>query len=201
MFVYNRRKLVAVPLLRQKVALLESRAYSTYRARLEAHKRITRLNISWNTALVGLATSTTVAAVGQLVYPGMYGSGGNALMVVLAVLSLVASLVVSSMNYGARARAMEASYKRIQQISLLAERMETTIPSDQLARRFEELQREYEIAIESSENHVTADHHKAINQKSWETRNQSVLNALPYITLVVPVLLLVPFVNWFFNGI
>ena len=201
MCVFNRKKLVAEPPISDHIENLEQRAFKTYRARVEAHKRIARLNLSWNTALVSLATSTTVAAVGQLVIPTMYGAGGNALMVVLAILSLVVSLVVSSMNYGARARSMEASYKRIQQISFLAERLEVVTPPDQLARRFDELQREYEIAIESSENHTTADHHKACEERSRETLKHAALYLLPYLTLIVPILLLVPFVSWFFDGI
>ncbi|MFC0105606.1 SLATT domain-containing protein [Kibdelosporangium aridum] len=179
---------------------LEDRAYKTYLARVHAHRRLSRLNATWNTSLVSLATSTTVASVGQLVDQGMYGKGGNALMVVLAVLSLVVSLVVSSMNYGARARAMEASYKRIQQIAFMAERLLATVPNEDAVRRYVEVQKEYEIAIESSENHATADHHRAEKKRSKETLKHSVLDVLPYVTLVVPVLLLIPFVGWFFDG-
>lgn len=46
----------------------------------------------------------------------MYGTGGETLLVALSVLSLVISLVVANANYGARARSMESSYKKIQQI-------------------------------------------------------------------------------------
>ncbi|MCP3803501.1 SLATT domain-containing protein [Allokutzneria sp. A3M-2-11 16] len=183
----------------EDVKRLEDRSYKTYLARVQAHRRLTRMHVSWNTSLISLSTSTTIASTGQLVEPKMYGAGGNALMVVLAVLSLVVSLVVSSVNYGARARAMEASYKRIQQISLMAERLPRVVGADELTQRYVELQKEYEIAVEASENHVSADHDRARGVLSMATAKHFTLDVLPYLTLLIPVLLMVPFVNWFFR--
>ncbi|MCP3804954.1 SLATT domain-containing protein [Allokutzneria sp. A3M-2-11 16] len=201
MFIYNRNRLVAEPPLLEAIKKLENRSFATYLARVQAHKRIVRLNASWNTSLIALATSTTIASTGQLVEPKMYGNGGNALMVVLSVFSLVVSLVVSSVNYGARARSMEASYKRIQQISLMAERLPVIAVAENLAQRYIELQKEYEIAIESSENHAKGDHDRATGTLTKDTIKNFFLDVLPYLTLSIPVLLLIPFIGWFFNGL
>ncbi|WP_345409200.1 SLATT domain-containing protein [Nonomuraea salmonea] len=95
----------------------------TYLSRLNAYRRLAHANIAWNAALVALSTSTVIASVGMLVEKNMYGKGGDALMVALAVFSLSISLVVSSVGYGTRAKAMEENYKRIQQISVLAENL------------------------------------------------------------------------------
>lgn len=201
MFCFDRKRLVVEPPILEQIKKLEVRAYSTFLARVRAHKRLVRLNSAWNTSLITLATSTTIASVGQLVDSKMYGNGGNALMVVLAVLSLVVSLVVSSVNYGARARSMEASYKRIQQISLMAERLPAIVDTGQLLQRYVELQKEYEVAIEYSENHMTTDHDGTTGVPLKSKFKQLVLDILPYLTLLIPVLLVIPFLGWFFGGI
>jgi hypothetical protein len=200
MFSFDRKRLVVEPPTLGHIKKLEARAYSTFLARVRAHKRLVRLNTAWNTSLITLATSTTIASVGQLVDSKMYGNGGNALMVVLAVLSLVVSLVVSSVNYGARARSMEASYKRIQQISLMAERLPAIVGEGQLSQRYVELQKEYEVAIEYSENHMTADHDGVTGVPLTGKLKQFSLDILPYLTLLIPILLVIPFMEWFFNG-
>ncbi len=134
---------------------LEDRTYKTYRSRIRAYHRLRRRDNAWNASLIALSTSTTVASIGMLVDREMYGKGGDALMLALAVLSLVASLVVASAKLRERAQSMEGSYKRIQQIAVAAE----NIPEDAVSgyQRLQELRQEYLIAIESSENHSSAD--------------------------------------------
>jgi SMODS and SLOG-associating 2TM effector domain family 5 len=161
---------------------------------------LTRRNNSWNASLISLATATTAASVGLLVDRKMYGRNGDAIMLVVAILSLVASLVVSSANYGARARSMEASYKKIQEVAATAENLRNE-PGPVDYKRYLELHREYQIAIESSENHTSADYHryKATSWR-WSVRylwRDTLLGLAPYISLVVPVVLLVPFLRWF----
>lgn len=186
--------------LSEQVKKLEDRAFSTYQARLKAHERLHRRNNAWNASLVALATSTTIASVGVLVERNMYGSRGDSLLVSLAILSLVASLVVSSVNYGSRARAMEASYKRIQQISVAAESFFVG-SSPPTRQRLLELQREYGIAVESSENHSEADYLRSCGQPGRRVWRDTFVTAAPYVTLVVPLALLVSFAKWYFAGI
>ncbi|MFE0313916.1 SLATT domain-containing protein [Amycolatopsis sp. NPDC058986] len=185
----------------EAVKRLEARSFKTYSARLKTHERLSRRNTAWNASLVSLATSTTIASVGLLVERNMYGTRGDSLMVALAILSLVASLVVSSVNYGSRARAMEANYKRIQQLSLAAEGF---FVSDKPAtrQRFLELEKEYGIALESSENHSEADYARSGGRVSKRvTWRDTLITVAPYITLVIPLALLVPFAKWFIDGI
>ncbi|WP_169523901.1 SLATT domain-containing protein [Amycolatopsis balhimycina] len=179
---------------------LEERAYKTYLARVRAHQRLGRRNNAWNTSMIALSTSTTIASVGLLVNRPMYGTGGDTLMAALAILSLVSSLVVSSVNYGGRARAMEASYKRIQQISLAAEDVAND-PSQATRQRLNELQREYAIAIDASENHSDADYHRSQKVNWRKLWRDSLVSYFPYATLAVPIGLMVPFAKWFIDGL
>lgn len=182
---------------------LEDRTFKTYVSRIRAHQRLRRRDNAWNSSLIILSTSTTVSSVGLLVDREMYGRGGDALMLALAVLSLVASLVVASAKFGARAQAMESSYKRIQQISVAAE----NIPEDPAGGydRLRELRHDYLIAIEYSENHSTADYARTANLGRWRTLKatwrDSLIGLAPYVTLVIPLALVVPFVRWFISGL
>ncbi|WP_433503227.1 SLATT domain-containing protein [Pseudonocardia halophobica] len=205
--IFGRRRSVAephFPSIVNALSRLERRAYSTYKSRLRAYERLNRRNNAWNASLIALATATTVAAVGMLVDKEMYGKQGDSLMVALAILSLVASLVVSSVNYGVRSRAMESSYKRIQQIAYHAENLRD-VAEEVSFTRFQELHKEYEIALEASENHSSADFHR-FNESDWlmikrRTWRDSVVSLAPYVTLIVPVLILVPFVRWYLGGL
>lgn len=179
-----------------------NRSFGTYQARLCAHQRLAKRNNAWNAALIALATSTTIASIGLLVDKTMYGAGGDALMVSLAVLSLVASLIVSNANYSARARAMEGNYKRIQQISLAAER-EMRLGGD--PGRIDEIQQEYNVTIDSSENHSTADYirsgGKSVTHPRFTLAKDIVAGSAPYLALTAPIALVVPFAMWFYNGL
>ncbi|NBE82740.1 SLATT domain-containing protein [Micromonospora rubida] len=192
---------------------LEKRSYTTYLCRLNASRRLSHANIAWNLALVALSTSTAIASVGLLAKRDMYGVGGDALMVSLSILSLVASLVVSGAGYGTRARAMEDNYKRIQQISVAAENLKEYAGPDRQDKG-EKLQWEYEVAVASTENHTSRDFHKVQSSSRGGTRSKakrlhdlavsaaySSVTLLPYASLVVPILILIPFSTWFFNGI
>lgn len=188
---------------------LENRSFTTYKSRLKAHQRLYRRNVAWNSSLVSLATSTTIASVGLLVDRTMFGARGETLMVVLAILSLVISLVVSSVNYGSRSRAMESSYKKIQQLSFSAEALKLE-PMPSRRQKFFELKREYEIAVDSSENHSEADYYRHLRgqpgyqktaKHSRAILRDDLVSLVPYVTLAVPVSLTVPLAVWFINGI
>lgn len=192
-----------LPSISTALMRLEKRAYSTYKSRLRAYDRLSRRNNAWNASLIALATATTIAAVGMLVDDQMYGKQGDALMAALAILSLVASLVVSSVNYGVRSRAMESSYKRIQQISYHAENLRDSAEEVSYSR-FLELHKEYEIALEASENHSNADFHR-FQEKNWLKRQRTTwqdtaISLAPYLSLAIPLLIMVPFVRWLINA-
>ena len=127
-------------------------------------------------------------------------------MVALAITSLVTSLVVSSVNYGTRAKAMESNYKKIQRISVEVEALRSApAPGTNLHEEYRDLLHEYGYVIDSSENHSDSDYQKANSmsgapitaKQGWR---ESLLSVVPYAFLGVPVAVLVPFIFWFFRG-
>lgn len=113
---------------------------------------------------------------------------------------------------------MEGSYKRIQQISLAAENF-LNFDSEDAYQRYLKIQKEYDIAVESSENHTDADYYRAVGKdravdKERDAKKDdedsrrrkslirdTLISLSPYVTLIVPVGLLIPFARWFINGI
>lgn len=181
------------------VQRLEKRSYSTYRSRIKTTERLTRRGNAWNTSLVAISTATTVASIGLLVNPTLYGSHGDALLVVLAVLTLVASLIVSNVNYGSRARAMEANYKRIQQLSIQAEQFLIDRASA-TSTHFLELEREYGVAVEFSENHSTCDFERTQPKPRRRTLwRDDLVTFGPYVSLLIPISLVIRLAMWFFQ--
>ena len=175
------------------VRTLENRSYTTYKDRLFAYNRLEWWDLASNILLVALSTSTTIASVGLLVNDKMYGTNGDALMVALAILSLVASLLVANAKYGARAKQMELSYKQIQCISMKFERLRCSSTSRQeLERALDSIQAEYFNALESSENHLSADHKRMVNKNEHP-------RAAAYTLFLFPAVLLIPFVIWLFD--
>lgn len=142
------------------IELLEGRSYSTYRARLEASKRLTRRNHAWNALLVSFATSTTISSIALLVDGNVYGRYGDLLLVCLGVLSLVASMTVTSLNYSGRAKDMFANYRKLQRLSAALERIRLsgTAPN---AVTVTELSDSYQELLDGSENHTSADFRRA----------------------------------------
>lgn len=187
----------------QMIRRLEQRAYKTYLCRLQAFRRLSHADKAWNTALIAFSTSTTIASVGILVDREMYGRGGDAMLLTLAILSLVASLVVSNVHYGIRAKAMEANYKQIQQISVAAENLLDVQNSDRESR-YRDLLSSYEAAVTSSENHTAHDHRVMQAQlpgSSIAPRKRDAAGVVaPYFTLLLPLALITPFAIWFLNG-
>ncbi|GLZ37154.1 hypothetical protein Acsp05_07790 [Actinokineospora sp. NBRC 105648] len=126
-------------------------------------------------------------------------------MVALAILSLVTSLVVSNMNYGARGRAMEANYKMIQQISAELESFFTGQGTDSWSK-YHDIHRRYLNAVDSSENHSESDHFRNTQDSlSFKHRRKvrfdTSVTFFPVFTLAVPILVIIPFILWFIRGL
>jgi hypothetical protein len=108
---------------------------------------------------------------------------------------------------------MEDNYKRIQQISVSAENLKEYTGPDR-REKYQKLQDEYNVAMSSSENHTEHDFRRAqpIPPHSgfgfWRRVHRSfgwlryfAVTAFPYVSLVIPVALLVPFGVWFVDGL
>jgi len=200
--LWGRKRPVAEPpssVAKELAKRLEDRSYITYKARLKTHQRLRSRGVAWNAFLISSATATTVASVGMLSDSRIYGANGDALLAMLAIVSLVASLVVANMDYGGRSQSVEANYKRIQQISLAAESLAA---HGCRVAEVTSLQREYEIALESSENHSGADYQRSLKIPTdrWRMRRDSLVSVLPFLMLLAPVAVAIPVVVWLTRG-
>lgn len=182
--------------LLKQLNTLERRTYTTYNARLQASIRLARRSRAWNTSLVSLATSTTVASIGMLTDGQMYGSDGDTLLVCVAVLALVASLVTSGLDYSGRSRNMFVNYRKLQALSVKAERAVVS-PSMHTQGVVDRLYDEYDALLDESENHTAGDHLRAQSSSfwSWPILRDWALTLLPYVTLLFPIGLLIPLVG------
>jgi hypothetical protein len=180
-----------------ELQLIEDRTYKTYKSRLKASERLRALGQAWNFSMLALCTSTAVATIGLLTDDKMYGAAGPTLVAVLAVLSLIASLVVAAQSYPARSRDMFASYRRVQRISATAEslRLRDSAPSQS---QIDELLKAYNDALDDSENHSGADYLRAFPTRGMQLPSvtANVALAAPYLSLIAPILVVVPFVIW-----
>lgn len=198
------------PAARAHLKRLEARAYKTYRARESARGRLARRARAWNWALVAFSTSTTIASIGMLTDDQMYGPNGDTLLVCLSILVLVTSLTTSNMDYSARGRDMFINYRKIQRISVEMEELNSQSVRPVTAVLVKELSDHYQTILDETENHTVSDHlrhfsravadsdpHYSRDNKLFRKRRRAMLadfaiTSFPYLTLVVPVVLLLP---------
>lgn len=172
-------------------------SYKTYKARLKATERLLARQRAWNTSLLALSVATTIASIALLSDGEMYGKTGPTVLVCVSALSLVASLAVAGLNYGTRSRDMFMNYRGIQRLSLEAQTLQDNADLDTDAIR--KLSSRYQSLLDDSENHTSADYKAAYPDAKvsvWRLRASALLTALPYLALVVPVLVLIPFIIW-----
>lgn len=187
--------------LRAHAERLEKRAFKTYKARLMAANRLRSRRVAWDTFLIATSTSTTVASIGLLSDPAVLGVRGDVIIAMLAVLSLVVSLVVASVDYAGRCRQMDSNYRSIQRISLEAEAMANGSRS---ARGIHRLQGEYDHIVDASENHSSADYYRAVAAEGGAIspgavraiRLDRAVTSLPYLSLILPVVISVSIATW-----
>jgi hypothetical protein len=186
---------------RQSLAQLEDRAYKTYKARLEACKRLESRSRAVNGLVVALSLSGLVSAAGMLRDRDIYGPNGDALWLFIAILTFAGSLTSSSMGYAARSRNMFQNYRKIQRLSVRAESAKGD-PAQLTRDTFEKLSLEYDDLLDESENHTTADYLRAWSQlapanklskaERWHVLGSSALTWTPWLAVIVPVALVVP---------
>lgn len=168
---------------------------------MQASQRLAFRNNAWNTSLLSLTVATAIASIGLLVDDQMYGRPGPALFVCLAVLSLVMSLAVTSLHYGARSRDLFNNYRRIQRFSTEVEHLRTSNATPGF-QEVKVLLERYNDLLDDSENHTIADY-KASNPSSdnpikysWAVYKDGGISAIPFITLIIPLVVTVPFGTW-----
>lgn len=185
--------------LAELLAHLEDRSFQTYKCRVKAFERIQARSRAWNTALIALATATTVAAVGLLVDDAMYGASGEAFLAACSILGLAASLVVASLDYPGRAVRMESSYKESQDVSSRIQAARSTASTPQIYDH-DRLYDTYSELLRHSENHTDADLQAREGKWTWARRRSVALTVLPYLSLGLPGWLLWHFGSWVIRG-
>lgn len=142
---------------KQPIEKLSRRSYNSYLARLQAEKRLRRVGQWWNAAQFSLSTALVSVSVVFLAFPDEQTPIIVVLLVIQAILALVVSLVVTFLDYSARAKAMFSDYRSLQTFSV---KTETLVESRAriTARTLRNLQTEYNAIMNASENHLSIDH-------------------------------------------
>ena len=187
------------------LAKFSEKTYLTYLTRLTASKRLAARNRAWNTSLISTAAASTISSVALLSDATIYGKTGPTLLVSVSILTLVISLVTSGIDYSGRSRDMFLNYRRIQTVSTDAERASTT-PSLQTQAVLDELTSRYNGLLDESENHTSTDFARAIAERGltpsgppvsvWSLRGERAVSFLPYLSLLIPLGLLIPVIVW-----
>lgn len=196
---------------RDLLAIVEARAYTTYRARESASVRLGQRARAWNWALIALSTATTVAAVGMLTNAKMYGPNGSTLMVCVSVLTLVVSLATTNVDYSARSRDMFLNYRKIQRLSVEMEELKHAQFVNHAA--VTALEKRYQAVLDESENHTSGDYYKNLStsypkdhplyiekkrcqvRRRLEILRDIIITAFPYATLLLPTVLVIPLIK------
>lgn len=185
----------------KRLAELEQRSFKTYKARLEACKRLEMRARALNGMVVALSLAALIAASGMVRDRDLYGPNGDVLWLFIAIFTFAGSLASSSIGYGARSRNMFQSYRRIQRLSVKAE----TAKYDDIQHTeaiFTQLASEYDDLLDESENHTSADYLRARRQFSPDakvTRREHIqmlasatLTWAPWLGTVIPLVLVIP---------
>lgn len=182
--------------------LLEQRSYKTYCCRLRASRRLTSRYRAWNASLIASSTATTIASVALLTDESIYGAAGPTLLVCASILTLVASLVASGLDYSGRSRDMFVNYRRVQRLSAEVERTLAN-PASASRQELELLHDRYDSLLDGSENHTQADYYHAFptdSKRTVEVWGEDLLSLAPYLSLGAPIALLIPFAVWIGSG-
>lgn len=187
----------------------ENRSYLTYKARVRAANRLKARGTAWSTFLVSSSTASTIASIVVIQDSNFYGQHGPVLLAAIAVLTLVASLVVTGVNYDLRQREMFDNYRKIQKLSVEIELLISKEGGVDYAKKTE-LMEKYQELLDGAENHSEVDYQVAIRSghgekstlRGWSlfkyfTRliGQAALTYVPYVIVMIPLAVLVPVIG------
>lgn len=180
----------------EEVATLEGRTFKTYEARLRACVRLSKRARAWNALMISASLASVIASAAMLRNPKIYGPNGDLLWLFVAIITLTASLIISSMNYPGRSRDMFLNYRKIQSLSSELEfiRIHGSVNHD----RVMVLKSSYDSLLDESENHTTADYlstktiaERTVGEKVTVAASWT-LDYAPWIAVMLPALLLIP---------
>jgi len=143
----------------------------------------------------------------MLTSPELYGKNGSTVLVCTSVLSLVASLMTTNMDYAGRSRDMYLNYRKIQRISVELEQLRLS-SANEFTEKLNEISNHYQDILDETENHTSGDFRRNFPKNPstqvrfaipvWlqkEVLQDTVITLLPYSTLAVPIIILVPFLR------
>ncbi|SCC13799.1 hypothetical protein GA0061083_2864 [Pseudarthrobacter enclensis] len=180
----------------KEVDTLEKRTFKTYEARLRACERLSRRARAWNALMISASLASLIASAAMLRNPKVYGPNGDLLWLFVAIITLAASLIISSINYSGRSRDMFLNYRKIQSLSSELEfiRVHGAVNHDHVVA----LKSSYNALLDESENHTTADFLSTKTSPQRTTREKLTVAAswaldyAPWIAVILPTLLLIP---------
>ncbi|UFU01879.1 SLATT domain-containing protein [Ruania suaedae] len=187
---------------------LEERTDTTYLSRAWASGKLEMRGTLWMIALSVSSASALSASIlalqqGDASRPSS-GIGIDFAATILSLMTLVLSLIVAALRYQARSKDLFYCYRAIQKISADIETVNNCGPSDMV--RLKELQRDYQLALDLSENHSEWDYvrsrrRRPESQDHWDVRRdksrvrrarlgQNALSSLPLLFAVFSLVLL-----------
>jgi len=152
------------PVSHGELIQLARRVEKTYLARLKMAQRLQNRGAYWNASLIALTISASVASICLLFDRRIYGQHSDVLLVLVAVLTLVASLVVANTNYPAKARHGFETYRSLQRLSVRLSSAAISQPRRTAKREqiYIAFDHEYQAILDESDNHSAADYNHAI---------------------------------------
>lgn len=127
---------------------MSDNVWFTYKARIQAHKRLEWLDLHSQFLLVWYAILSTVLSVVSIKHSKVFGEDTDVMAAILAVALLGVSLSVSNRDFRGRALHMRRNYLGLHQLYRSIPK-NTILTSDQSAR--------YDELLNDSENHLEID--------------------------------------------
>ena len=135
---------------------LEERSFATYRARIQASKRLRACGYWWDAAQISLTSALLSVSIAFLGSPEKMLPGSGIALAVLSVLALVVSITTANLEYSSRSKDMFRSYREFQAYSAKIERLrDTRVWVSSI--RVRGLSIEHQHLLDVSENHTTHD--------------------------------------------
>lgn len=151
---------------------LERRVYTTYEARLRTANRTRLRGHLWNLPLVSSPVVTLIVVIVGLAAPETYSDKTEVLVIVLSVLTLIASIIVPSARYEVNSERLFHAYRRLQRLATEVERLQSqSLGPKERSRQFDRANAVYQKILDDTQNHSAADYWGVIRD-----RNRRILN-------------------------
>lgn len=125
---------------------MKDNIWFTYKARIQAYKRLKWLDFNSQLLLVWYAVISSILGILVIRYTSILGHDTDILSAILSVILLGVSLTVTNLNFGIRANRLRDNYLKLQSLYQNIDEKPTT----------EQLHKYHEI-LEESENHNEMD--------------------------------------------